>query len=75
MTIDMRFDENNFLIMAQRYKELASTPADAGKSTDVPYDLAGYLTEIDTGRIDADYMNSRFVKYMKLLKQREHREI
>ena len=64
MTIDMRFDENNFLIMAQRYKELASTPADAGKSTDVPYDLAGYLTEIDTGRIDADYMNSRFVKYM-----------
>ena len=69
MTIDMRFDENNFLIMAQRYKELASTPADAGKSTDVPYDLAGYLTEIDTGRIDADYMNSRFVKYMKLLKQ------
>ena len=24
MTIDMRFDENNFLIMAQRYKELAS---------------------------------------------------
>ena len=50
MTIDMRFDENNFLIMAQRYKELASTPADAGKSTDVPYDLAGYLTEIDTGR-------------------------
>ena len=69
MTIDMRFDENNFLIMAQRYKELASTPVDAGKSTDVPYDLAGYLTEIDTGRIDADYMNSRFVKYMKLLKQ------
>lgn len=31
MTIDMRFDENNFLIMAQRYKELASTPVDAGK--------------------------------------------
>ena len=65
MTIDMRFDENNFLIMAQRYKELASTPADAGKSTDVPYDLAGYLTEIDTGRIDADYMNSRLGRFTR----------
>lgn len=69
ITIDMKFDENNFLIMAQRYKELASISEDTGKNTDVPYDLAGYLTEIDTGRIDADYMNSRFVKYMKLLKK------
>ena len=29
----------------------------------------GYLTEIDTGRIDADYMNSRFDKYLKALNQ------
>ena len=29
----------------------------------------GYLVEIDTGKIDADYMNSRFEKYMKLLHQ------
>lgn len=28
-----------------------------------------YLTEIDTGRIDKDYMNSRFTKYLKLLEQ------
>ncbi|MCL2610547.1 MAG: hypothetical protein FWE02_02605 [Defluviitaleaceae bacterium] len=28
---------------------------------------AGYLTKIDTGRIDTAYMNSRFDKYFKLL--------
>lgn len=36
---------------------------------EVPYDIDGYLTEIDTGRIDADYMNSRFEKYLKVLNQ------
>lgn len=36
---------------------------------DIPYDLVGYLTEIDTGVIDADYMNSRFDKYLKLIRQ------
>ena len=34
---------------------------------DAPYDLEGYITEIDTGLIDSDYMNSRFDKYIKLL--------
>jgi type I restriction enzyme R subunit len=29
--------------------------------------LETYLTEIDTGKIDADYMNSRFDKYLKEL--------
>jgi type I restriction enzyme R subunit len=38
-----------------------------GAGDDAPYDLMGYITEIDTGLIDADYMNSRFEKYMKLL--------
>ncbi|MDI1258600.1 hypothetical protein [Aquabacterium sp.] len=26
-----------------------------------------HITEIDTGKIDADYMNSRFAKYLKVL--------
>jgi len=49
-----------------RYKELSSGGTETG-SDDVPYDLVGYITEIDTGRIDSDYMNSRFDKYIKLL--------
>lgn len=70
-SIEMEFDENNYLILVLRYKELFSggdnDDGSGGGDDDVPYDLAGYITEIDTGMIDADYMNSRFDKYMKLL--------
>ncbi|MDR3345951.1 MAG: HsdR family type I site-specific deoxyribonuclease [Campylobacteraceae bacterium] len=66
----MAFDENTYLILALRYKELFSG-SDAvdggGRSGGVPFDIDGHLTEIDTGKIDANYMNSRFNKYSKLL--------
>lgn len=65
-TIEMKFDEKTYLILVLRYKELFSgNNGDGGE--EVPYDLVGYITEIDTGKIDADYMNSRFEKYLKLL--------
>lgn len=69
--VTMEFNENAFLILAQRYKELSSaSPDDPGaQDIDIPYDLVGYLTEIDTGIIDANYMNSRFDKYLKLIRQ------
>ncbi len=67
--IEMSFDENDYLILAQRYKELASGDPDGPGDGEVPYDLVGYLTEIDTGMIDANYMNSRFEKYLKLIHQ------
>lgn len=67
--ITVGFDERTFLILAQRYKELLEPENPATQGTDIPYDLVGYLTEIDTGVIDADYMNSRFEKYLKLLHQ------
>ena len=65
--IDMLFDERLYLVLVLRYKELSSGEGVSGGSDDVPYDLVSYITEIDTGVIDADYMNSRFEKYMKLL--------
>ena len=37
----------------------------------MPFDISGYLTEIDTGKIDADYMNSRFDKYLKELNKHQ----
>lgn len=64
--IDVAFDESTYLVLVLRYKELSSGGTETG-SDDVPYDLVGYITEIDTGRIDSDYMNSRFDKYIKLL--------
>ena len=67
-TVTMAFDETGYLILAQRYKELFSA-SDDGKPDggDIPFEIDGYLTEIDTGKIDADYMNSRFDKYLRLI--------
>jgi type I restriction enzyme R subunit len=63
--VQMAFDENTYLILALRYRELFSVVVGDGGS--VPFDIDGHLTEIDTGKIDADYMNSRFEKYLKLV--------
>ncbi|MDO4584581.1 MAG: HsdR family type I site-specific deoxyribonuclease [Planctomycetia bacterium] len=65
-TIDVLMDEKTYKILVLRYKELFGSGEGAG-SQDVPYDIDGYLTAIDTDIIDADYMNSRFEKYVKLL--------
>ncbi len=61
-------DERTYLVLVQRYKELFSggTPGDA---PDAPYELDGHITEIDTGLIDSDYMNSNFEKWLKCLEQ------
>ena len=64
--VDLILDEKTYLILALRYKELFAESTDTD-SEDAPYDLAGYLTTIDTDEIDADYMNSRFEKYKKAL--------
>jgi type I site-specific deoxyribonuclease, hsdR family len=64
--IDVAIDEKTYLILVLRYKELTGGGSGTG-SDDMPYDLVGYITEIDTGLIDSDYMNSRFDKYIKLL--------
>ena len=58
-------DEQIYLILVQRYKELFTKVPGSGE--DVPYDIDGHLTEIDTGKIDTDYMNSNFVKWLKAL--------
>ena len=51
------------MILAIRYKELfAGGGGGGGGSGDIPY-------EIDTGKIDADFMNTRFDKYLKMLGQ------
>ncbi len=68
VTIEMALDENTYLILALRYKELFGTGGGGGGG-DVPYEIEGYLTEIDTDKIDSDYMNSRFDKFIKELKK------
>lgn len=64
--VTLDFDERTYNILQQRYKELGR--GGRGETDDgEAYDLKSHITEMDTGRIDADYMNSRFDKYMKVI--------
>ena len=66
--VTLGFDEVTYLTLVLRYKEL-SGEGGGGGSDDVPFEISGHLTEIDTGKIDADYMNSRFEKYLTTVQQ------
>jgi type I restriction enzyme R subunit len=59
-------DEQSYLTLVQRYKELSNGRETTGDG-EVPFDIDGYITEIDTEKIDNDFMNSRFNKYLKVL--------
>lgn len=56
--------EEIYYILLQRYKELFN--GRGGGDEEPPYDLDPHITEISTGKIDADYINSRFDKYLKV---------
>lgn len=71
--VEMLFNKCTYLVLALRYKELFSTLG-RGIIEDVPYEINVYLTEINTGAIDTNYMNSRFEKYLKTLKSSEETE-
>jgi type I restriction enzyme R subunit len=60
---------HQYLTLLQRYKELNMGGGGTGEI--IPFDLDSHITEIDTGKIDADYMNSRFEKYLKVLKGKD----
>lgn len=69
LVVTTSIDEGAFLALAQRYKELASSPIGPRNEPipEAPYNIDTYLTEIDTGRIDAAYMHDNFVKWVKKL--------
>lgn len=60
--------EEIYYVLLQRYKELIVPGPGPGPEPpeEPPYDISSYITEIGTGKIDADYINSRFEKYLKL---------
>ncbi len=64
--IQVAISHHQYLTLVQRYKELGLGGGGGGGS--IPFDIDSHITEIDTGKIDADYMNSRFAKYLKVLR-------
>lgn len=64
-SVKLVFNEVTYLTLALRYKELGQ----GGGSGDgeAAYVIETHLTEIDTGRIDNDYLESRFERWHKAL--------
>ena len=62
--VHVNLDEQTFNTLLMRYKELITrVPVD----DEPPYDIDSSLIEINTERIDTDYMNAKFKKYLKQL--------
>lgn len=64
--VDVTIDHVSYIALVNRYKELFQQGSGAS-NYDLPYDIQGHITEIDTGTIDNNYMNSQFKKYLKLI--------
>ncbi len=64
--IQLAISHHQYLTLLQRYKELG-VGGSGGGSESIPFEIDSHITEIDTGKIDADYMNSRFEKFLKVL--------
>ena len=64
--VQLAISHHQYLTLLQRYKELGAGGGGTGDET-IPFEIDSHITEIDTGKIDADYMNSRFEKYCKVL--------
>lgn len=63
--VRMELDEQTYLILLQRYRELFEGREGGGEANDFDYPIDTYITETGTGTIDAEYINSKFVKFIK----------
>ena len=65
-TVKMELDEQTYKVLLARYRELFQKGAGGGGDEDV-YQLEAYITETGAGTIDAEYINSKFIKFVKNL--------
>ncbi len=65
--VSIELDENTYLILLQRYRELFDRDSSGGDETVFDYPIDTYITETGTGTIDAEYLNSRFERFIKNL--------
>ncbi len=66
--VKMELDEQTYLTLLQRYRKLfEGRQTGGGSENDFDYPIDTYITETGTGTIDAEYINSKFVKFIKNL--------
>ena len=68
-TLFADFNEHDYNVLLARYKDLYHLSESINGEDDVPFDIDGYIISIDTGKIDSDYMNTKFEKYLRELNQ------
>lgn len=65
-TVVLVFDEEKYITLRQRYRELANQSKGSSTSTeDCFFDLETYSNTSNNDVIDTDFINSRFKKYLK----------
>lgn len=67
------FDKQVYDTLLQRYKELRRGGGGSGEGEEA-YDIDPYLMALSTEKIDSDYMQSRFCKYVKSLDDQSDEE-
>ena len=69
ITATLNFDQETYDKLLARYKDLfKEEPGGGGGGSDeVPFDLRSYINEIETDKIDQNYMNERFKKWLKTI--------
>ena len=68
ITATLNFDQETYDKLLARYKDLfKEEPSGGGSSDEVPFDLRSYINEIETDKIDQNYMNERFKKWLKAI--------
>lgn len=65
-SIEVKCDEQTYKILLLRYKELLSGGGGGTTSDGVPFEVDYTIIEKDAGRIDHEYLDSRFKKFLKL---------
>lgn len=65
--LKMGLDEQTYKILLARYRELFQKGPEGDGDDDDVYQLEAYITETGAGTIDAEYINSKFIKFVKNL--------
>lgn len=68
ITTTLNFDQETYDKLLARYKDLfKESSGNGGGSDEVPFDLRSHINEIETDKIDQNYMNARFEKWLKTI--------
>ena len=65
--VTMELDEQTYLTLLQRYREMIGGDGHQGNDHEFDFPVDTYITETGTGAIDAEYINSKFVRFIKRL--------